>query len=284
VQTKGPAFCERGGGNKQGVPELPDVEGLKRYFARHASGRRVERVDVRAPDIVRNTSPSGLARAVRGRRLAKPRRHGKWMIVPLDGSDEERGPALLFHFGMTGGLRWTGSRRDQPHPHDRVVLHLRDGQLRYRNMRKFGGIWLARSGQPLEQVTGPLGPDAQSLSREDLDRVLAGRRGGLKATVMNQGILAGIGNELSDEILWQARLNPRRRVSTLRRRDLDRLHLTMQRVISVSNRHGLIPRKRGWISSQRGVRDPRCPRCGRSLRRETVAGRTAYWCPRCQRG
>jgi len=266
------------------VPELPDVEGFKRYLARHASGRRIERVDVRAADIVRNTSASGLARAVSGRRLARPRRHGKWMIVPLDATSDERGPALLFHFGMTGGLRWAASRREAPHPHDRVIFHLRGGELRYRNMRKLGGIWLARSGQSLDEITGPLGPDAQSLSRGDLEHLLGRRRGGLKATLMNQRAIAGIGNELSDEILWQARLNPRRRVSTLRGRDLDRLHRTMHDVIATSNRHGLIPRKRGWISSQRGVRDPRCPRCRRGLRRETVAGRTAYWCPRCQRG
>jgi formamidopyrimidine-DNA glycosylase len=100
---------------------------------------------------------------------------------------------------------------------------------------------------------------------------------------MNQRVIAGIGNELSDEVLWQARLDPRRSVRTLRPRDLDRLHRTMMDVIAISNRRGLIPRRRGWLTSQRRLRDPRCPRCDRRLRRQPVAGRTAYYCPRCQR-
>jgi formamidopyrimidine-DNA glycosylase len=266
------------------VPELPDVEGFKRYFARHASGRRVRWVDVRAADIVRNTTPRGLARALKGQRLAKPRRHGKWMIVPVGSDRDDRGLAVLFHFGMTGGLKWVGGDGAEPHVHDRVVLGLDGGELRYRNMRKLGGVWLARTGQPIAAVTGALGPDAQSVSREDLDGLLVRRRGGLKAALMNQRVIAGIGNELSDEILWQARLNPRRVPSRLRSPDRDRLHRVMQKVNAESNRRGLIPRKPGWFSSQRGKRDGKCPRCNRRLRRETVAGRTAYWCPRCQRG
>ena len=266
------------------MPELPDVEGFKRYFTRHASGRRVEGVDVRAADIVRNATPQGLGRALTGRRLMKPRRHGKWMILPLSGDDTDRGPALLFHFGMTGGFRWVGGDGAEPHVHDRMVLRLEGGQLRYRNMRKLGGLWLVRAGQPIAEVTGRLGPDAQSISRDEFEELLDRRRGGLKATLMNQRAIAGIGNELSDEILWQARLNPRRAVSRLRISDRKRLHVVMQRVIAESNRHGLIPRKRGWISSQRGKSQPRCPRCRRRVRREMVAGRTAYWCPRCQRG
>jgi formamidopyrimidine-DNA glycosylase len=260
------------------MPELPDVEGFRRYFARYAKGKRVTGVEVPAPDVLRNTSPQAFARSLRGRRFRAPSRHGKWLFAPTDG------PTLLIHFGMTGGLRWAGGERagDGMHRHDRVILQLDGGELRYRNMRKLGGIWVARDDKELEGITGDLGPDAQGVGFDELDELLSGRRGGLKATLMNQRLLAGIGNELSDEILWHARLNPSRSVSSLDDRDRRILHREMQRVIRESNPHGRIPRKRSWITSQRGRDAPVCPRCGGDLCRSRIAGRTAYWCPRCQ--
>jgi formamidopyrimidine-DNA glycosylase len=258
------------------MPELPDVEGFRRYFARYAEGRRIRGVRVPAPDVLRNTSPQGLARALRGRRFVHPRRHGKWLLAPTGG------PTVLLHFGMTGGLRWTAAP-GAAHRHDRVILVLAGGELRYRNMRKLGGVWLARSDGDIDGITGTLGPDALALDGDGFSELLAGRRGGIKAMLMNQRVIAGIGNELSDEILWQTRVHPARRVSELGERRRSELYRTMQRVIAESNRHGRIPRKRSWISSQRGVREPVCPRCRSALRRSAIAGRTSYWCPRCQR-
>jgi formamidopyrimidine-DNA glycosylase len=149
-------------------------------------------------------------------------------------------------------------------------------------MRKLGGVWLARRPSDVEGITGPLGPDAFEVDGDDFARLLDGRRGGLKATLMNQRVIAGIGNELSDEILWQARLHPSCGVRTLDARRTRALYGVVQRVIAASNPHGRIPRKRSWISSQRGVRSPTCPRCRGDLRRSRIAGRTSYWCPRCQ--
>lgn len=257
------------------MPELPDVEGFKRYYARHAAGRRVESVAVPARAIVRNTTPQALGRALGGVTLGRPERHGKWMLAPADGH------LVLFHFGMTGYFAWT-SRPGEPHRHDRLILALRGGELRYRNMRMLGGIWLARDRRHVERITGPLGPDAAGLSRHQLDAILAPARGGLKALLMNQRRIAGIGNELSDEILWRARLHPRRRAGSLEARERGRLHRALHDVITTSNRHGRIPVRGRWLKSQRRRREPRCPRCRAAVERGTVAGRTAYWCPRCQ--
>jgi formamidopyrimidine-DNA glycosylase len=258
------------------VPELADVEGFRRYFARYAAGRRVKAVDVHDRSIVRNATPRRLRRSLEGRRLGRPTRHGKWLLVPAGDL------TVLFHFGMTGGLQWT-SRGGAAHSHDRVVFRLEGGELRYRNMRKLGGIWLARSEHEVERVTGALGPDALEVGREDLEQLLERRRGGLKAALMDQRLLAGMGNELSDEILWQARLHPRRTVRTLQRRERDALYRAFRKVLVESARRGRVPRAPGWLTTERGRREPSCPRCGARIERGTVAERTAYWCPRCQR-
>jgi formamidopyrimidine-DNA glycosylase len=259
------------------MPELPDVEGFRRYFGRHASGRTVERIEVLDRTIVRNATPQGLGRILKGNRVGRPRRYGKWLLAPV--GDE----TLLFHFGMTGGLEW-GAGSTGRDPHDRVVLRLEGGELRYRNMRKLGGVWLSRDESDTERILGRLGPDALDLDRDGLAKVLEGRRGALKPTLMNQAVVAGIGNELSDEILWQARLNPRRTVPSLGSRGEDALFRAWRKVLRASVRAGRIPRRKGWLTAVRGRPDPRCPRCRGPIRTGRVAGRTAYWCPRCQRG
>jgi formamidopyrimidine-DNA glycosylase len=261
------------------MPELADVEGYRRYLARYAQGKRIEGVEAPSADLLRNTTPAGLGRALRGTRFAAPDRHGKWLIAGTDSN-----PSVLMHFGMTGDLSWSGDGPADRHPHDRVIFRLAGGEeLRYRNMRKFGGVWLARSEPEIGRITGPLGPDALDLDRQAFEALLASRRGGIKATLMNQRLLAGIGNELSDEILWRARIHPARRMASLDRRARGRIYDAMREVLTESVRHGRIPRKRGWIEEVRGRPDARCPRSHAKLRRTTVAGRTAYWCPRCQR-
>jgi formamidopyrimidine-DNA glycosylase len=257
------------------MPELPDVEGYRRYLARHAAGRRIARVVVPDPVLVRNRSPKAFARALEGNRFGQPGRHGKWLIAPVGGAE------VLLHFGMTGHLTWSaGADR---HQHDRLIFVCEDGELRYNNMRRFGGVWLARDEREREAVTGPLGPDAADLDRETFDRLLAGRRGGVKAALMDQRLLAGVGNLLSDEILWRARMHPAAPVSELRTGARGRLYDSLHAAVGESIRYGRVPHGRRWLTRVRDERGARCPRCGTPLRRATIAGRTACWCPRCQR-
>jgi formamidopyrimidine-DNA glycosylase len=278
------------------VPELPDVEGFRRYLARHAQGERIVRVE--APDrmLVRNRTPRSLNDTLRGNRFAEPRRHGKWLFAPV-GSVE-----LVIHFGMTGLLRWAGpgdrdrGERDRGgqrergghrdggdrHPHDRVIFVCEHGELRYNNMRRFGGVWLARDQRERDRVTGRLGPDAASLTEQQLEQLLASRRGGIKAALMDQRLIAGIGNLLSDEILWRARLRPGTEVPRLSRQRRRVLFAALRAAVGESIRYGRVPHGRRWLTRVRDDRDPRCPRCGTRLRRSTVAGRTACWCARCQ--
>lgn len=258
------------------MPELPDVEGFRRYLDRHAAGRRIERVEVPDPVLVRNRSPRALGRAVRGKRFASPRRHGKWLLAPI-GEVE-----LLLHFGMTGLLRW-GALGAPRHRHDRVIFVCEGGELRYNNMRRFGGVWLALDESERDAVTGPLGPDAATLDRDTFERLINSRRGGVKAALMDQRLIAGIGNLLSDEILWRACIHPAASLAALPRRRRDRLYDSLHAAVTESIRYGRVPHGRRWLTRVRGDRHAVCPRCGSRLRRTTVAGRTSCWCPREQR-
>ena len=258
------------------MPELPDVEAYRRFFARHAVGRRVRRVVVTDSTIVRNSSPRELDRALRGRRFEEPERHGKWLLCWTDG------PGLLVHFGMTGDLIWSG---DEPERHrwDRVIVELDDGELRYRNMRKLGGVWLAHDRAEAEGVTGALGPDALAISRTEFLQRLGRRRGGLKALLMDQRFVAGVGNLVADEVLWQARLHPRRRAESLDDAERVELYRKLHSVLKESvERFDYVPRKRGWLNHVRGLAGAVCPRCRTPLSRITAGGRTTYFCPTCQ--
>jgi formamidopyrimidine-DNA glycosylase len=257
------------------MPELPDVEGFRRDFNRCAAGRRVERVEVLDRAMLRNSSPQGIGRTLRGRRFDEGERRGKWLLARAEG------PIVLFHFGMTGSFADL-AEGDRPHRHDRIVIHLGDGALAYRNMRKFGGVWLAGGDEEAGAVTGPLGPDAARIDRDDFVELVRRRRGGIKAFLMDQRALAGVGNLLSDEILWRARINPREPASSLSTRMAGRLHEALRETVRDANRHGRIPRTDGWLTGVRDKRGP-CPRCGTRVSRGTVAGRTACWCPREQR-
>jgi formamidopyrimidine-DNA glycosylase len=258
------------------VPELPDVEGFRRFLAAHASGRRVESVAVLDTTMLRNTSPQGLGRTLKGGRIGDPRRHGKWLLAPVGEA------CVLMHFGMTGLLAWE-RRGSERHPHDRIVFDCEGGELRYRNMRKLGGVWIARDRAQTASVLGPLGPDAAALDRERFEALITRRRGGVKAALMDQRLIAGLGNLMSDEVLWRARVHPLARCSALGARRRDSLYQAIRATVRESIPAGRVPHGPRWLTAVRDDRSPACPRCGARLRKETVAGRTACWCPRCQR-
>jgi formamidopyrimidine-DNA glycosylase len=256
------------------VPELPDVEHFRRTFAEHAPGRRVRRVVVRDPGIVRNVSPEALDRTVAGHRFVEPARRGKWLVAGTDG------PAILIHFGMTGDLLWSEDAGGR-HPHDRMIVVLDRGELRYRNMRKLGGVWLASGPAEVDGLLGHLGPDALELGRRGFLTRLETRRGRVKAVLLDQAVVAGIGNLLADEILWRSRIHPGRPTGSLTDEERARLFRQLRSVVrSTVDRYpgGFHAR---WMR-ERGRPGGRCPRCGTELARTVVGGRTTYLCPRCQ--
>ncbi|MDQ3945824.1 MAG: Fpg/Nei family DNA glycosylase, partial [Actinomycetota bacterium] len=188
------------------------------------------------------------------------------------------GPILLIHFGMTGSLEWDR----EPHRHDRVVFRFDGGELRYRDQRKLQGLWLAHNDEEAAGVVGDQGPDALGLSKGRLRERLAGRRSGLKAAFMDQAVVAGLGNIVTDEILWRARLHPARRPGSLTSVDWTRLHRALGSVLRSSVKAGHVPARRSWLTGVRDDHEPVCPRCQAVLRRTKSGGRSTLWCPACQ--
>ncbi|MGQ4515370.1 DNA-formamidopyrimidine glycosylase family protein [Streptomyces sp. DW26H14] len=259
------------------MPELSDVEGFRKVVADCARHRRVSDVEVHDTGVLRGVSGRRLRGELAGRRLGEAWRHGKWLFVPVEGADA----TLVCHFGMTGSFHCCSP--DEPvGPYDRVVLAL-DGprDLRYRDQRKLQGMRLAdESG--VARILDGLGPDALSLDRERFRALLAGRRGAVKSALMDQSVIAGLGNLLCDEILWRARVHPRTPARDLDDTALRHLHASMGRVLDTSVREERVPPRRRWLTGRRDDTDPRCPRCGTRLRSDRVAGRRTVWCPVCQ--
>ena len=257
------------------MPELPDVEGSRRLLERHVAGRTISEVEVLDASVLRNISGAALRRVLLGRRFGEPDRKGKWLLAHTDG------PIVLFHFGMTGSLVWEDDG-GVPHRHDRVVFVTDAGRLSYRDQRKLRGIWVAKDDTAAARIIGHQGPDALGLSRRDLQRALRGRRGAIKPALMDQTVIAGLGNTLSDEILWRARLHPTRSADSLDGEELGRLHRALGTAVRASARAGRIPRRASWLTGERDEEHSVCPRCHHELQRSRIGGRASLWCPRCQ--
>ncbi|OHU99782.1 Fpg/Nei family DNA glycosylase [Mycobacterium talmoniae] len=258
------------------MPELPDVEGFRRALAGALPGRRVCRVQVSDPGVLRNTSPQGLGQRLAGQRFDRPDRHGKWLMLPT------AGPVLLIHSGMTGHPYYLPDGADEPDARPRMVITLDRGQLRYADQRKLRGVWLAATADDVTDIVGEQGPDALAVTFDVFAAVLSRRRGQLKPALLDQAVLAGLGNLLTDEICWQARLHPARAVPDLGGADRKALYQAMRRVLRTSVRHGRVPDLRGWLTGVRDAPDPRCPRCRTHLASDRIGGRTSWWCPHCQ--
>jgi formamidopyrimidine-DNA glycosylase len=259
------------------VPELPDVEVYRRRLENAGLRRRVERVRLPDPTVLRGVSRNRLARALRGHELVDTARRGKHLFAPTSGS-----ATLVMHFGMTGVLE-VGDADPEPAPHERVRLAFRDGGiLRLVDPRKLGFVTVTDDVEAYCRRHG-LGPDAMSLGVGDLRRMAREHRGGVKALLMDQSLVAGVGNIYSDEILFQARIDPRHRADELDDAEVRRLHRQMLRVLRLAADRGADPSRfpDGWLLRHRDDHAP-CPRGNGEIRKIRLGGRGAYYCPACQ--
>ena len=274
------------------MPELPEVETVTTDLRPHLVGREIASCDLRFPTIVRHPSPAAFAAGVSGRRIEAMSRRGKYILHHLDS-----GELLVVHLGMTGQWRYVAPGTEEPN-HLHAVFTLDDGfQLRYRDVRRFGRLLL---GTDEELVAGRkmprLGPEPidATFTAADFYRRLQVRRAPLKALLLDQMVVAGVGNIYADEACFRARVRPDRPANTLSRQAVGRLREALDQSLSraIANRGSSVADYRdAWGEAGRqqeellvyGRGGQPCVRCGRPLALVRLAGRSTVFCRHCQR-
>jgi formamidopyrimidine-DNA glycosylase len=271
------------------MPELPEVETVRRDLEAAVAGARVAAVEVSGVRSVRRR-PSTFAAALEGRALVSFGRRGKYLVIGLEPDDA----VLVAHLRMSGQLLLAASASEPRLRHSHVILRFDDGrELRFVDPRTFGELFVTTPDVP--ELAG-LGPDALAVTGPELAALLARRRARLKPLLLDQRVLAGIGNIYSDEILWTARLRWSRTADELRPVEVRRLHEAIRAVLlgAVDARgSSLGDNQYVDLSGVGGAYQLRhavygragqpCPRCGRVIERTVVAQRSHFWCRRCQR-
>lgn len=272
------------------MPELPEVETIRRSLAPRLLGRKIERLEVFLPKAVSGLPPDDAARRLAGQVIGGLRRRGKYLLLEMASGD-----CLAFHLRMTGRLVLKeGKEPREPHTH--LVFTLAGGnELRYVDMRKFGGFHYLTPGAEVPRGLAELGPEPLSggFTPEILERILSGRRGPLKSVLLDQRRLAGIGNIYADEILHRAGLRPERAADSLNPAEIARLHGKIREVLAEGIAHRGTTRRdyvdgdgRPGEYQERlrvyGRSGNSCPGCGTPIERTVVGGRGTHYCPRCQ--
>ena len=270
------------------MPELPEVETIRRELLPLLVNRRVERVDVRWPRLVDRPTVKEFADRLQDSTITHIRRRGKFLIFDLD-----TGAHWLVHLRMTGRfyLRSDGAQPDQ---HTHALIWFNDGQvLHYRDQRKFGRFYLVAHE---DEVVGGLGPEPLDgkWEPEVLSRALKGRRAAIKSLLLDQRLVAGLGNIYVDEALFLAGIHPARPGGSLSEEEIQRLHAAIRQVLeeAIAARGSSIStyvppsERRGTYQQQRRVYHrvgAPCPSCGTPIERIKIVGRSTHFCPRCQR-
>lgn len=294
------------------MPELPEVETIRRQLEASISGRTIRSVEVLDPRWTRPAPPEEVARSLAGRRIEAVERRGKYLLLRLDA-----GRALAMHLRMTGNLllqepgsplvadleqarKAGGPRPYEPRAalrHLRATIELDDGaRLLFTDPRRFGQAVVLDADRLDEYFARRLGiePLSEALTAEELCRIASGRRAPLKSFLLNQTGVAGIGNIYADEALHRAALHPLSPAGSMRLEDCRRLRDGIVATLEAGLRTG-----GASVDDYRDARGERgsmqdeflvharegkpCPRCGAEIRRIVVAGRSTYFCPSCQR-
>ncbi|MBI5836225.1 MAG: bifunctional DNA-formamidopyrimidine glycosylase/DNA-(apurinic or apyrimidinic site) lyase [Candidatus Eisenbacteria bacterium] len=273
------------------MPELPEVETIRRDLARRLAGRRVEKLTRAVPAMLRELPPARLRQAVEGRRFLEPGRHGKLLRLPL-----EEGAELGVHLGMSGRLT-VDERSVEAGAHTHVEMLLEDGaRLRFRDPRRFGRWALTANGRTWGRLFGNAGVDPLDPAFDEpaLRSILSRARGEVKRLLLDQSRVAGLGNIYVCEALHRARIHPARRADKVARPAAARLHRAILEVLRTAlesrgttlNDYRDAEGRPGGFQRLLRVYDREgeaCPGCGRKVRRILQAGRSTYFCPGCQR-
>lgn len=258
------------------MPELPDVAYLRKYFDEHALQRKIKDLEVLQKRMVRGGSPKELEKVLANDTFKSTDRHGKWLLIKT-----KKGKCLAMHFGMTGNLEFL---EDGEMPKSaRVVFEFTDhNKLIFTDRRMLGGMELVKDKDELIKKHH-LGPDALDISWDEFREALKGKKGKVKPVLMDQSILAGIGNLYADEILFQAKVHPESSVNHLDEKELKKIYSCIQLVLKTAIKH--MGKRKGLPDSYllpHREKGGECP-CGGNVEIIEVGGRTTYFCPSCQK-
>jgi formamidopyrimidine-DNA glycosylase len=271
------------------MPELPEVETVVRGLRAALPGRRIVSARLGKTDFI--DDPAALGETLPGRVVASVERIGKFICIQLT---RESAPDLywLVHLGMTGRFA-VRSPGEPVVPHTHGFFELDNGnELRYTDIRRFGRMLLVAEGD-LPGFQSQLGQDALSVSAEDFTRQAQDRRTRIKAFLLDQKALRGVGNIYADESLWRAKIHPERLAANLSAQELANLHRALRQILqSAINLGGSsisdfldAEGKRGSYQLRHrayGREGKKCSRCGTPIKRIIVAGRSSHFCPQCQ--
>ena len=274
------------------MPELPEVETVRRRLEPVLVGRRFDRVQIDDPRLTRPEDPTEVAVELTGERVAAVERRGKYLVVRF-----ESGRVLLIHLRMTGNLLYAPNGASAEVLHRRAIVELDDGSdVVYRDVRRFG-TWLLVEPDELDPYLGSrLGgePLGRTFTTKSLAARLANRKAPIKAALLDQRTLAGLGNIYVDEALWRARIHPMRPARELDGAEVRALREGIKRALDAGiARQGATLRdyrqpdgSRGSMQNEfkvYGRTDEPCDRCGTPIEKTRVGGRGTWYCPTCQR-
>ncbi len=273
------------------MPELPEVETVVQGLKEKITGRRISQVTLNLSKIIRSDLKEFL-NSLQGQVIERVWRRGKFIIIDLS-----RDQSLIVHLGMTGQLTYVSSAAPLL-KHTHLTLHLENNdlhQLRYRDLRQFGYIRLVDSDQlkDVESLT-KLGPEPFELTLEQFMNLMGARRVRIKPLLLDQGVIAGIGNIYADEILYRAQIHPRQPADSLTPLQLKKMYHAMREVLvaAIEKRGSSV---QDYVTSEGELGEYQrlhqvyhrqsqpCFRCGALIAREKVGGRSTHWCPRCQK-
>jgi formamidopyrimidine-DNA glycosylase len=267
------------------LPELPEVETVRASLAPLLTGRTLERVEIRDERLTRPFDPARVAAELEGERVAAVERRGKYLLLRF-----QTGRALLVH------LRMTGSFRGEETPHTRAVIVLDDGtRIVYRDVRRFGTWLLLEQGELDTYLDARLGPEplGRGFGPRSLAGALQGRRAPIKAALLDQRTLAGLGNIYVDEALWRARVHPLRPAGELDADEVRAVHRAIRAALRMGiARQGASLRDYAQPDGRRGGMQHEfkvygrggepCDRCGTPIEKTRAGGRGTWFCPSCQ--
>lgn len=276
------------------MPELPEVEAFKSYLESHCLHHTITQVTVGVPKVLQKVSSEQFQKALAGHQLTNVSRYGKYLVISVSNSPKK----LVLHFGMTGSLEFTHTPDSKMRFSAISFTFNNHTSLHYKSVRKFEKVWLVEDIDTIKSIH-ELGPDVLKLSYDDFVNIVTTHKTrNIKAFLMDQKLIAGLGNEYCDEILFQAGIHPRHTVKDISELQVKKIYKQMHQVLSYfiessikniqkaahefPSKKNRLTFKSSYLQAHRHI-DMICPKNKKhALKKMTVAGRTTYYCPKDQ--